>query len=604
VLAYNLAYIGGFFHMYLKKIGRTFYYYSRVPKDLTGLLGYKELKKSLKTTDRRAANTAAKAYALELERLGVYVRTGIMDDMQLQRALQRFKDSFLLGVEGHRDVGASMGDVLEEQAFSNKPIEGINPNTEWRQLLNLFGTADEQADPSKAVAQYTRLIDAIRTELRSAIFSDETRRGAKRFILDNALDVELPPPGWFDENDDLWFEPVKGNFLKVCRKFLQTKMEMYGVEIDRLQDNYDNPYDVKARNRRPPFLLSEAIEQFCQWRQREKPVKERTQQRYREYFNVMLAILGDRDVTEYSRKDLESLKEELFKRPANLTKNPKEIRLLDKRSIMTNYMGKIKALFQWLNASDYIDKDFTHKLVTSLTAKEKKERKRSPYDHDDLKKIFDLLPFDKKQAHLAWVPLIAAYSGCRQGEIAQLLVTDIKEAHGIPYLHITEEDDEGNIVKTVKNENSKRLVPLHPVIVDLGFLEFVKMKKSQGKKVLFETSKHTPLTGQYYSKRFQPFNRKHVTKDPKKVFHSFRHLVHNELKQKMVPPDVYHSITGHVAQHEMDQVYTEDYKLQTKYDALVLLGYPSIDLERLKEKFSIFKSKLPCFLSDYCSLKS
>jgi hypothetical protein len=34
MVAYNLAYIGGFFIMHLKKIDRTYYYYSGVPEDL------------------------------------------------------------------------------------------------------------------------------------------------------------------------------------------------------------------------------------------------------------------------------------------------------------------------------------------------------------------------------------------------------------------------------------------------------------------------------------------------------------------------------------------------------------------------------------------
>jgi integrase len=575
--------------MYLKKIGNTLYFYCRVPKDLVGLLNRKELKKSLKTADRRTAKTAAKSYALELERLGVYVRTGIMDDVQLQRVFQRFKDSFLLGLESARDSGASAMDVLEHQAFSTRPIDGLDVHAWLNHVMNLFGESGTCLEPDRAIAEYTRLIGVAGEELRTYKFGDNTRRAARRLVIENKLDVEIPPAGWFDENDDLWYEPVKGDFLKVIRRYLQTRMDCFSIEIERIQGNYSNPYDAQARNKRPPFYLSEAIDKFCKNREREKPSNNpRTHERYREYFNVMLEYLGDRDVTGYTRRDLDDLKEKLYQRPKNLNKGQKEIIPLDKRTVNTNYLGKIGSLFKWLHTNDFVDKDLTYKLVTSLTAKEKKDRKRKPYDADDLKRIFDLLPFDKKQPHLAWVPLIAAYSGARQGEICQLLVTDIKEAHGIPYMSITEEDDEGNIVKTVKNENSKRLVPLHPVIVEMGFLEFVEQKKAQGKKVIFEIRSRKPLTGQYYSKRFQDFNRKHITKDPKKVFHSFRHLVHNELKQKKVPADIYHSITGHVPQHEMDAVYTEDHILPNKYGALLLLEYPSIDLEVLQGKFRIF----------------
>lgn len=576
--------------MYLKKIGSTFYFYCRVPKDLIGLLKRKELKKSLKTSDLRTAKTAVKSYALELERLGVYVRTGIMDDMQLQRVLQRFKDSFLLGLEGARDAGASVMDVLEHQIHSSRPIDGIDFNYGMSHLFNLFGDEETAADPDKALIQYVRLIGIATEELRSRKFSDHTRRTARRLAIENDLNVEIPPAGWFDENDDLWFEPVKGEFLKLIRHYLQARIDCFSIEIERLRGNYGNSFDTQARTRRPPLYLSEAIEKYCQHRQNERPANARTQQRYREYFNIMLEMLGDRAVTEFTRQDLLNLKEQLYKRPANLKKNPKVIRMLDRRTVETNYVGKVASLFRWLHENDYVDRDLSPGLVKALTAAEKRARKRKTYDTDELKIIFDLLPFDKKRPHLAWVPLIAAYSGARQGEICQLLVSDIKEAHGIPYMTITEEDDQGNFVKSLKNENSKRLVPLHPVIVDMGFLQFVESRKAQGKRVLFETRSHKPLTGQYYSKLFQAFNRVHITEDPKKVFHSFRHLVHNELKQKKVPADIYHSITGHVPQHEMDAVYTEDHVLPNKYEALVLLEYPSIDLEILKSKFSVFSS--------------
>jgi hypothetical protein len=91
--------------MYLKKIGNTFYFCYRVPIDLTTLLGRKELKKSLKTSDRQTAKAAVKAYVLELERLGVNVRTGLLDEAQLQRILLKFKNTYLTYAEDLRENG-------------------------------------------------------------------------------------------------------------------------------------------------------------------------------------------------------------------------------------------------------------------------------------------------------------------------------------------------------------------------------------------------------------------------------------------------------------------------------------------------------------------
>jgi hypothetical protein len=165
--------------MYLKKIGKTFYFYCRVPKVLIELLNRKELKKSLKTVDFRTAKTAAKTFALELERLGVYVRTGIMDEMQLQPVLQRFKESFLLGLEGARDIGATAVDVLEHQAFSSRSIDHLDANAGLTHLINLFGDSESGADTDKSIAEYMRLIGVAGEELKTGRFTDETRRAAR-----------------------------------------------------------------------------------------------------------------------------------------------------------------------------------------------------------------------------------------------------------------------------------------------------------------------------------------------------------------------------------------------------------------------------------------
>lgn len=583
--ATNWSTIEGFF-LHLIKSNEIFLFRCRVPKQLVPFLGTREIKRSLKTRDKRLARAAAAAYTLALERLRVIVMTGLLDDLLLQRALQKFKDGFLSSIESARDTGMSTLDFL----LGSHTGTGINGTRDLFFIDDLLGENGIAKDREAAISNYNAHIKALKEELATGTFEAETRMDVIAFIETTGINVQSPPKGWLNPNDDLWHMSIKGDFLKVVRRFLQMRIDCYMVEIERLKGNYSNSYDVSVRNRRCRYLLSQAIEDFCQQRKNERSVNPLSQKRYRQYLDVMLQLLGDRDVTEFTRQDLLDLKTKLYNRPANLSKNPAGTKLLDKRSVETNYTGKIVSVFRWLHLNKYIDDDLTPGLVRSLTATEKKERKRNGYNDEELKKIFDLLPFDPVQPHMAWVPLIALYSGARQGEICQLLVSDIKEADGIPYMHITEEDESGKVVKSVKNESSKRSVPIHHVIVEMGFLEFVKLRKTQGKQVLFESQLRSrygtkPLTGQYYSKRFQAFNRKQITSDPKKVFHSFRHMVHNQLKQKRVPTDLYHAITGHTPQYEMDLVYTEDFALVTKYDALLKLEYPAVDLQVLKGKF-------------------
>jgi len=59
-----------------------------------------------------------------------------------------------------------------------------------------------------------------------------------------------------------------------------------------------------------------------------------------------------------------------------------------------------------------------------------------------------------------WLPLIALHTGARLNEIAQLRVEDIKDIDGIKCFYINEEHE----LKTLKNTNSMRYIPIHSAL--------------------------------------------------------------------------------------------------------------------------------------------
>jgi len=69
-----------------------------------------------------------------------------------------------------------------------------------------------------------------------------------------------------------------------------------------------------------------------------------------------------------------------------------------------------------------------------------------------------------------WIPWLMAYTGTRVGEMAQLRKSDIGEFDGHPAISIS--TDAG----TVKTKGAWH-VPLHPDLIDQGFLDFVKEAK-------------------------------------------------------------------------------------------------------------------------------
>jgi len=143
-----------------------------------------------------------------------------------------------------------------------------------------------------------------------------------------------------------------------------------------------------------------------------------------------------------------------------------------------------------------------------------------------------------------WVPLVAIYQGARMEEICQLERSDLGIESGtkIHYMQITDEGAEG---KKVKNRASVRRVPIHPHLTSRGFPDV--LKEAEGSGYLFSdlVPDQRGRLGGPYGKRFSRFLRKTVgIKDPKKVFHSFRHTWTDLAREAEIPEDMRLALAG------------------------------------------------------------
>ena len=80
----------------------------------------------------------------------------------------------------------------------------------------------------------------------------------------------------------------------------------------------------------------------------------------------------------------------------------------------------------------------------------------------------DSLAVNKPERY--WVTLLSAYSGARLNEVCQLNVSDIQKTDGIWALNLNADSDD----KSIKTEAGNRIIPLHPKLIDLGLLDYVK----------------------------------------------------------------------------------------------------------------------------------
>lgn len=153
--------------------------------------------------------------------------------------------------------------------------------------------------------------------------------------------------------------------------------------------------------------------------------------------------------------------------------------------------------------------------------------KRRAFLKDEMQKIFNSDYYRKRRynvPHQYWVPLLAAFTGARLNEIAQLCPSDIRQDdEGLWYFDITTTDDDG---KSLKNEASKRIVPVHQKLIDLHFIEYVKTKKAENAKNIFDIE---PERADRYGRGpARWFNDEYLRgylkiTDRTVVFHSFRH---------------------------------------------------------------------------------
>jgi integrase len=223
------------------------------------------------------------------------------------------------------------------------------------------------------------------------------------------------------------------------------------------------------------------------------------------------------------------------------------------------------------------------------------KKKRVPFSGADLTAIFTTpiytvgyRPVGGGVDAAFWLPLLALYSGARMEELAQLLITDVGEEGGIPYLHITDipDEDESAPRKSLKNASSRRKTPIHPELSRIGFFQYVDHMKDQGVPRLFP--KVTTSSGDKrqqsanFSKWFGRYLREVAkVEDRRKTFHSFRHGFKDAARRAEVPTEQHHAMTGHGSDNEGDKYGDDFYPLEPLSRSMAKIRFEGLDLSGL-----------------------
>lgn len=229
-----------------------------------------------------------------------------------------------------------------------------------------------------------------------------------------------------------------------------------------------------------------------------------------------------------------------------------------------------------------------------------------PFTPEELEKIFDPKTFcyyykrDKDNPSF-WVPLLSLFSGARLNEMCQIRLEDIMEEKGITFIQ-TKDASSGHKLQSLKNKGSKRRIPIHPVLKQLGFLDFIKKQKRAKQEWLFPSllRQYHPKNkfGRKVSRDFATYLTKLGITDTKKVFHSLRHTVRPKLRDECDLSIEYIDAlcgweSGSRNAGAVNYSHKDTIPIEKLYTMLSKLSYPNIDFKEMKDRMKRISYRSP-----------
>ncbi len=287
----------------------------------------------------------------------------------------------------------------------------------------------------------------------------------------------------------------------------------------------------------------------------------RTRRTFGRYIDQFAEHLGHGDANRVTPEDFVAFKEKLLE-AANAKKMS--------HTTVGNIITAIKSVFGAGHKARKIEANPTAGI--SYRAKRSQKGKTLPYTREQVRLI--LVKGRNEPPHIRFPTLIGAFSGARIGELADATTHDVYQVNGIWVIDIrTDFRDEGQHIKT---ESSIRRVPLHPQIIEEGFIGYVRSLPTGPLFPAFSLGQDN-RRADAASREISEWVRSLGIRNPSKTVrykpnHSFRHYCKTEWRNNKVEEELHDAITGHSSNSNSRQ-YGE-YELRLMLDAIESLPNP------------------------------
>jgi integrase len=198
-----------------------------------------------------------------------------------------------------------------------------------------------------------------------------------------------------------------------------------------------------------------------------------------------------------------------------------------------------------------------------------------------------------------WIPLLCMWHGFRVGEATQLQTHDVNVNLSLIKIQVDEDQDEVGPERSVKNSATKREIPIHPVLIQFGFLEFVRSILHHYPvgplfpAALPELGGKSPKWGRAYEQPFLRFVRDTLQFGNGYGSHSFRHALEDRIREANVeqpwPEGLAHAYTGRATTRVQDKSVIREEGSEQYYGG----GYSSSAILRYIQKITYPGVTLP-----------
>lgn len=379
-----------------------------------------------------------------------------------------------------------------------------------------------------------------------------------------------------------WTTPEARDCLKACLKSYRVASEEATLrdagEVVETPEPPTHALPVQPQNNAAPAPTTKhtALDAFDAWEAQKPGRPRKTVVTYKAAAEKLGTMLAGKHLEDITRQDGRDVVAKLMQDAQSSGGNA--------QNTAANILGRFKTLLAQAVDLEWIDKNPLQGRTIGRV-----KRTRKPWLVPELVTLFDDPLFTRYeipgssmagQDAAYWLPLLGLYTGARISELAQLGTKDVthdQEAGWV--LSITEDAEDG---QRVKNSHSIRVVPVHPELERLGFIDYWQAIVKHGQGPLWPAVVRTELNGAggEVSKWFGKYK---TAKGfgPEWVFHSFRHTLETQLRSKSIPQSQIDAIAGHAKRASSDDY--DHPTPDTLRPALERLTFPGLNLPRVFE---------------------